>query len=59
MARKTQISGKGGAELNDPFILILFFPFSPADITVIAVIPDHLLTFARDMGGSALADQPL
>ncbi len=29
-----------------PFILVLFFPFAPADIAVITVVPDHLFSLA-------------
>jgi hypothetical protein len=37
--------------------MVLFFPLSPADIAEIAIIPNHLLPFVRDMG--AHGSQPL
>ena len=33
-----------------PFILALFLPFPPGNITVIPIIPDHLLPVVRYMG---------
>jgi hypothetical protein len=40
-----------------PFILVLSLPFPPANITVIPIIPDHLLSLVRHMG--AHGSQPL
>jgi len=32
-----------------PFILVLFFPFSPADVAVISIVTNHLLPVVRNM----------
>jgi hypothetical protein len=33
-----------------PFILVLFLPFPPRNVTIIPLIPHHLLSLARYMG---------
>jgi len=48
--------GKSFQDAGGP-VLFGFFPFSPRNVTVITVIPDHLLPPVRDVG--AHGGQPL
>ncbi len=47
--RISEVSGRWDMGLGDP-VLFGFFPFSPGNITVVTIVPDHLLPPVRDVG---------